>query len=253
MTGDRLARRRASHYAVAPACQWGARGSGGRTSLALALFDLDNTLLAGDSDYLWGGFLATQGLVDGPTYERENLRYYRAYQAGQLDIHEFLRFALRPLADHEPALLEAVRERFISETIAPIVAPGTAALLERHRTAGDRLVIITATNSFVTGPIAALLGIDDLLATEPEQVDGRYTGQAAGIPCFREGKVQRLKAWLAVEKLDLGGSWFYSDSHNDLPLLEIVDHPVAVDPDETLAATAGERGWPMISLRGAAA
>ncbi len=221
--------------------------------MALALFDLDNTLLAGDSDYLWGGFLAAEGLVDGEAYERENLRYYRAYQAGQLDIHEFLRFALRPLAEHDLVLLETMRERFVSETITPIIAPGTPALLERHRTAGDRLAIITATNSFVTAPIAGLLGIGDLLATEPERVDGRYTGQAAGTPCFREGKVERLTAWLAAEELDLTGSWFYSDSHNDLPLLEAVDHPVAVDPDEILAATAAERGWPVISLRGAAA
>ena len=197
--------------------------------MALALFDLDNTLLAGDSDYLWGGFLAREGLVDGEAYERENLRYYRAYQAGELDIHEFLRFALRPLAAHDPALLE------------------------RHRTAGDRLAIITATNRFVTGPIAELLGIDDLLATEPQRVDGRYTGEPEGVPCFREGKVTRLNAWLKAKGLDLTGSWFYSDSLNDLPLLEAVDHPVAVDPDETLAATAAERGWPVISLRGPAA
>jgi HAD superfamily hydrolase (TIGR01490 family) len=221
--------------------------------LALALFDLDNTLLAGDSDYLWGGFLAREGLVDGEAYERENLRFYRDYQAGRLDIHEFLRFALRPLADHAPARLEAVRERFVAEVIAPIVAPGASALLERHRAAGDRLAIITATNRFVTAPIAALLGIDDLLATEPERVDGRFTGEPEGVPCFREGKVQRLRAWLDAEGLDLAGSWFYSDSRNDLPLLEAVDHPVAVDPDETLAATAAERGWPVISLRGAAA
>jgi len=224
-----------------------------RRALALALFDLDNTLLAGDSDYLWGRFLAHEGLVDGVAYERENLRYYRAYQAGQLDIHEFLRFALRPLAELDPALLEVMRERFVSETIAPIITPGAPALLARHRAAGDRLAIITATNRFVTGPIAALLGIDDLLATEPEQVDGRYTGQPAGIPCFREGKVTRLHAWLAEQRLGLAGSWFYSDSLNDLPLLEVVDHPVAVDPDDALAQAASERDWPVISLRGAAA
>ena len=221
--------------------------------MALALFDLDNTLLAGDSDYLWGCFLAREGLVDGEAYERENLRFYRDYQAGRLDIHEFLRFALRPLADHDPELLETVRARFVAETIAPIVAPGARALLDRHRAAGDRVAIVTATNRFVTGPIAALLGVDDLLATEPQRVDGRYTGEPDGVPCFREGKVTRLHAWLAAEGLDLAGSWFYSDSLNDLPLLEAVDHPVAVDPDPTLAATAAERGWPVISLRGPAA
>jgi len=221
--------------------------------VALALFDLDNTLLAGDSDYLWGCFLAREGLVDGEAYERENLRFYRDYQAGRLDIHEFLRFALRPLADHDPELLETVRARFVAEIIAPIVAPGARALLDRHRAAGDRVAIVTATNRFVTGPIAALLGVDDLLATEPQRVDGRYTGEPDGVPCFREGKVTRLHAWLAAEGLDLAGSWFYSDSLNDLPLLEAVDHPVAVDPDPTLAATAAERGWPVISLRGPAA
>ncbi len=253
MTRDRLARAAARLYAVAPRGSPTAPHPTGRRTVALALFDLDNTLLAGDSDYLWGGFLAREGLVDGEAYERENLRYYRAYQAGQLDIHEFLRFALRPLAAHDPVLLEAVRARFVAETITPIVAPGTPALLERHRTAGDRLAIITATNRFVTGPIAELLGIDDLLATEPQRIDGRYTGEPEGVPCFREGKVTRLHAWLESEGLDLAGSWFYSDSLNDLPLLEAVDHPVAVDPDETLAATAAERGWPVISLRGPAA
>ncbi|HEY5791412.1 MAG TPA: HAD family hydrolase [Gammaproteobacteria bacterium] len=218
--------------------------------MALALFDLDNTLLAGDSDYLWGCFLAREGLVDAASHERENLRYYHDYQAGRLDIHEFLRFALRPLADHDPRLLEALRARFVAEMIAPIVAPGAPALLARHRARGDRLAIITATNRFVTAPIAALLGIDDLLATEPEQVDGRYTGEPAGIPCFREGKVLRLQAWLAETGMDLADSWFYSDSHNDLPLLEAVTHPVAVDPDPQLRETAAARGWEVLSLRG---
>jgi HAD superfamily hydrolase (TIGR01490 family) len=218
-------------------------------SVTLALFDLDNTLLDGDSDYLWGQYLAREGLVDGTRYERENLRFYRDYQAGRLDIHEFLRFALRPLAAHDPRLLEEVRGRFVSEVIAPCIAPGTPALLDRHRARGDRVVIITATNRFVTVPIAALLGVDDLLATEPERIDGRYTGQPSGIPCFREGKVLRLEAWRAEHGLDLVGSWFYSDSHNDLPLLEAVTHPVAVDPDAPLREIAAARGWPVISLR----
>jgi len=217
--------------------------------VALALFDLDNTLLAGDSDYLWGRFLAHEGLVDGERHERENLRFYREYQAGELDIHEFLRFALHPLTTHDPDLLREVRARFISETIEPIVAPGTPALLDHHRQRGDRLAIITATNSFVTAPIAALLGIADLLATEPEVIDGRFTGRPVGTPCFREGKVMRLEGWLAETGLDLTDSWFYSDSHNDLPLLEAVSHPVAVDPDPALRDTATANGWTVLSLR----
>ncbi len=217
--------------------------------LGLAIFDLDNTLLAGDSDYLWGRFLAEEGIVDGEAYERENLRFYQQYQAGTLDIHEFLRFSLRPLADNEPPALERWRARFVAERIQPIVLPGARALIERHRAGGDELLIITATNRFVTEPIAALFGIPSLLATEPEQVGGRFTGAVAGVPCFREGKITRLRAWLADSGGDLSGSCFYSDSHNDIPLLELVERAVAVDPDEALSRHAHARGWPVISLR----
>jgi HAD superfamily hydrolase (TIGR01490 family) len=215
----------------------------------LALFDLDNTLLNGDSDYLWGRFLARKGVVDGAWYERENQRFYDEYKAGRLDIHEFLRFSLAPLAAHEPATLRHWHAEFMEEMILPIITDRARHLLAEHRAAGRRLVIITATNRFVTAPIAAELGVADLLATEPGQRDGRYTGEVAGTPCFQQGKVTRLNAWLAEAGLDLAGSWFYSDSHNDLPLLEQVDHPVAVDPDPTLAQIAGARGWPVISLR----
>jgi HAD superfamily hydrolase (TIGR01490 family) len=221
----------------------------GRTTLSLAIFDLDNTLLGGDSDYLWGRFLVEQGLVDGVYYERENRRYYEEYKAGTLDIHEFLRFSLKPLAAHEMATLQQWHRRFMAEKIAPIMLPRAATLLESHRAAGDYLLIITATNSFVTAPIAAALGVDHLLATEPALVNGRYSGEVEGTPCFQQGKVVRLNEWLAQSGHNLADSWFYSDSHNDLPLLELVTHPVAVDADETLSGLAEARGWPQISLR----
>ncbi|SCZ50718.1 histidinol-phosphatase [Thiohalomonas denitrificans] len=217
--------------------------------MELAIFDLDNTLLGGDSDYLWGRFLVRKGLVDGETYERANQRFYEQYKAGTLDIHEFLRFSLKPLTEHRPETLEAWHRIFMEEMIEPIILPKARALVERHRNEGRRPLIITATNRFVTAPIAAAFGIEDILATDPEQVNGRYTGNVAGLPCFQEGKVERLKAWLDETSLTLKGSWFYSDSQNDLPLLEQVEHPVAVDPDDTLAETARARGWEILSLR----
>ncbi|KRT54273.1 histidinol-phosphatase [endosymbiont of Ridgeia piscesae] len=217
--------------------------------MALALFDLDNTLLLGDSDYLWGRFLVEQGIVDGDYYEQENERFYKEYKEGRLDIFEFLRFSLRPLREHAPEQLQAWREEFLTQKIDPIISDAAQALLQRHRKAGDELLIITATNSFVTRPIAERFGVQQLIATEPEQIDGHYTGEVAGEPCFQAGKVRRLQQWMADHQLDLRDSWFYSDSHNDLPLLEQVDHPVAVDPDPSLAETARQRGWPVISLR----
>ncbi|HFD79662.1 MAG TPA: HAD family hydrolase [Gammaproteobacteria bacterium] len=217
--------------------------------MSLALFDLDNTLLAGDSDYLWGRFLVERGIVDGETYEAENQRFYDEYLAGSLDIHEFLRFQLQPLARHPRRQLERWREEFLAEKIEPILLPAARQLLQRHREQGDELLIITATNRFITEPIARRYGVTELLATEPEEVEGEYTGGVSGTPCFREGKVERLQQWLQRRQLDLRDSWFYSDSHNDLPLLEQVEHPVAVDPDETLRARAEASGWPVISLR----
>ena len=217
--------------------------------MSLALFDLDNTLLAGDSDHAWGQFLAAAGIVDGETYRRENDRYYAQYQAGTLDIHEYLNFALEPLTRFDMPRLNAMHREFMQAHILPMIAPKARALLDKHRARGDRLVIITSTNRFVTEPIAQALGVPDLLATEPEQRDGRYTGAVAGVPCFREGKVTRLKEWLARERESLEGSWGYSDSLNDLPLLELTENPVAVDPDDVLRRVAAERGWPIISLR----
>lgn len=219
--------------------------------MSLALFDLDNTLLADDSDYLWGQFLVEQGLVDGEFYQQENQRFYDAYRLGTLDIQAFLRFMLQPLSQYPVEQLLALRAQFMAEKIEPIILPQAIALLEKHRAQGDTLLIITATNSFITTPITERLNVPNLLATEIEQVDGRYTGRPQGIPCFQQGKVERLRRWLAETGHDLVDSWFYSDSRNDLPLLEQVTHPVAVDPDEILAQHATQRGWPIISLRSA--
>ncbi len=218
----------------------------------LAIFDLDNTLLSGDSDYLWGRFLVDLGLVDGDAYERQNQLFYERYCDGTLDIVEYSRFAFAPLASNPLSTLIEWRTRFVRERIEPIVAPLAPALLERHRSQGDRLLITTATNRFITEPIAELLGVDVLIATDPEFVDGRYTGELSGTPNFREGKVTRLKTWLAEQSVPPQRISCYSDSHNDLPLLLLAHSPVAVDPDDRLRAAAGQRGWPVISLRGGA-
>ena len=217
--------------------------------MGLALFDLDNTLIAGDSDYLWGCFLIEQGIVDGAHYERENRRFYDQYRVGELDIHEFLDFQLRPLAEHGLETLQQWRKQYIDEKISPILLPRAHELVERHRRQGDTLVVITATNRFITSPIVELYEIPHLLATEPELHENRYTGRVAGTPCFQDGKVERLDDWLADSQQSLNDSWFYSDSHNDLPLLNRVTHPVAVDPDEILEQHAREHDWPVISLR----
>jgi len=217
--------------------------------LRLAIFDLDNTLLRGDSDHLWGQFLADSGLVDGTHYRRENDRFLAQYEAGTLDIDAFLRFSLRVLAAHDRRELERLRAAFIEQRVGPLIAPGAPALLGRHRDAGDHLMILTATNRFVTQPIAQLLGVDTLIATEVAMRDGQFTGEPEGTPCFREGKISRLEAWLAEHDEQPSETIFYSDSRNDVPLLERVDRPVAVDPDPVLAETAEARGWPVISLR----
>ena len=217
--------------------------------MGLALFDLDNTLIAGDSDYLWGCFLVEQGIVDGSHYERENRRFYDQYRVGELDIYEFLDFQLRPLAEHGLASLQQWRKQYVEEKISPILLPKAHELIDRHRQQGDTLVVITATNRFITAPIVELYEIPHLLATEPELQDEQYTGKVAGTPCFQDGKVERLGDWLADNQQSLDNSWFYSDSHNDLPLLNKVTHPVAVDPDEILEQHARDHDWPVISLR----
>jgi len=219
--------------------------------MRLALFDLDNTLLAGDSDFEWAQFLIRKGMLDRELYEARNQQFYDDYKAGCLDIHAFLDFQLRPLSRHPRTQLDAWHAEFMRDHIIPMVAQGTPALLAQHR--DDTCMIITATNSFVTGPIARYLGVPYLIATEPEVgADGEFTGGVTGQPSFREGKVARLEAWLAERGQGLDGleaSWFYSDSLNDLPLLARVKTPVAVDPDATLRAHAEAAGWPLLSLR----
>ncbi|WP_456267920.1 HAD-IB family hydrolase [Kushneria sp. AK178] len=217
--------------------------------MTLAIFDLDNTLLGGDSDHAWNDFLVEQGIVDREHFRRENDRFHRAYEAGTLDIHEYLAFALAPLTRHTGEALDALHQRFMSDRIEPIILSQGEALLEKHRARGDRILIITATNRFVTGPIARRLGVEHLIAVEPEMVDGRYTGRITGTPSFREGKITRLEQWLDEHGVSLEGAFFYSDSQNDLPLLERVDNPVAVDPDPVLADIAGARNWQIITLR----
>jgi len=218
--------------------------------LTLALFDLDNTLLAGDSDHAWGEFLVEEGLVDAEEYRKANDRFYQEYLNGELDIFHYLRFALQPLARHEMKELLTWREAFMEKKVRPMMQDKARELLDQHRQQGHTLMIITATNRFVTESIADLLGVEHLIATEPELVNGRYTGEVAGIPSFQDGKVTRLNDWLEHHDRSLEGAWFYSDSHNDVPLLKQVENPVAVDPDPRLEALAKESGWPVISLRG---
>jgi HAD superfamily hydrolase (TIGR01490 family) len=217
--------------------------------VSLAIFDLDNTLIADDSDYLWGQFLVDQGIVDKDQYEQANAKFYDDYKQGTLDIVEFLRFSLQPLANNDPEQLYQWRAQFIEESIKPLLLKPAQELIAKHRARGDTLLVITATNRFVTEPIVKLYGIENLLATTPEFIDGRYTGGFNGTPCFREGKVALLEEWLKSSSETMQNSWFYSDSHNDLPLLKLVAHPVAVDPDEQLNQFAKEANWPIISLR----
>ncbi|MPZ45573.1 MAG: HAD-IB family hydrolase [Betaproteobacteria bacterium] len=217
--------------------------------MRLALFDLDNTLLAGDSDYEWAQFLIEEGVLERATYEARNREFYEQYKAGVLDIRQFLDFQLKPLAQYPRERLDAWHRGFMAKKIVPIISDAARALVGRHR--DDLRVIITATNRFVTGPIAAELGIENLVATNPEECDGCFTGGVSGEPCFREGKLVRLESWLAERGSSLDGfseSWFYSDSVNDLPLLERVTHPVAVDPDPVLDAHARARGWSILEL-----
>lgn len=220
--------------------------------MRLVLFDLDNTLLAGDSDYEWGQFLIDRGVLDRMHYEARNKAFYEDYKAGRLDIYAFLNFSLRPLATHTRAQLDAWHAEYMETRIRPMITPAARALVNRHMQDADLIAIITATNSFITAPIARAFGVQHLIATEPEQINGRFTGEVSGTPCFREGKLARLEQFLEHHgtRLDcLTSSRFYSDSLNDLPLLEKVQHPVAVDPDPTLRAHAEAHGWPIISLR----
>lgn len=218
----------------------------------LALFDLDNTLLNGDSDFEWSQFLIRIGVLDRELFEAKNLAFYEHYKAGTLDIQEFLDFQLKPLSRHARKTLDEWHQRFMREQALGMISKAARDLVDRHRKAGDVCVIITATNSFVTAPIAREFGVEHLIATEPEHKDGEFTGRVAGVPCFREGKVTRLESWMAQQGWDWNSfddTAFYSDSLNDLPLLAKVKNPVAVNPDDTLRKHAKLHGWEVMSLR----
>lgn len=217
--------------------------------MTLAIFDLDNTLIAGDSDHLWGEFLVERGIVDGDGFKATNDGFYQDYLDGNLDIIAYQEFVLGVLKGRPLDELHALREHYLNEVIHRLWLPEAEALVERHRERGDTLMIITATNDFITAPIAERFGIRHLIATVAERDANGYTGRVSGTPSYREGKVARLRAWLDEHRESLAGSTFYSDSHNDLPLLDQVDHPVAVDPDARLEDAARQRGWPVISLR----
>lgn len=218
----------------------------------LALFDLDNTLLAGDSDYNWSAFLIGEGLLDAKTHQARNDQFYQDYKNGNLDIYEFLEFQLKPLSQHSKKCLDELHMKYMDKIIRPMMTQKAQDLVNKHKAAGDLCVVITATNSFVTKPIATAYGIEHLIGTDPEMINGEYTGGVSGVPSFREGKVTRINQWLTERGQQLNDyekTYFYSDSHNDLPLMKLVSHPVAVDADPTLIAYAQQHGWPMISLR----
>lgn len=217
--------------------------------MALAIFDLDNTLIAGDSDHGWGEFLVQRNMVDIKTYQQQNDRFYQDYCEGRLDMDEYLAFSLKPLGEIPIGKLQKLHREFMLRVIEPLLLPKATQLLERHRQAGDYLLVVTSTNRFIVEPICKVLGVDDLIATEPEMIDGKYTGRLSGIASFGKGKVLRLNEWLSRHDRNLSGSFFYSDSINDLPLLLEVENPVAVDPDESLKREATNRSWPIISLR----
>lgn len=220
--------------------------------MQLVLFDLDNTLLAGDSDFQWGQFLIEEGILDRETHLSDNLKFYDDYNHGKLDIVAFLGFQLKPLSQHPRAKLNEWHERYMEKKVRPMMTEKARTLVEKHRANGDLMVVITATNSFVTKPIATAYGVDHLIGTTPEEINGEFTGRVTGTPSFKEGKVTRLNEWLAERGqtlADFETTVFYSDSHNDLPLMKLVDKPIAVDPDAILEAYAIEQGWPIISLR----
>ena len=219
--------------------------------MALVLYDLDNTLLDGDSERSWCEFLIDIGVLEGEYFRLENERLYKEYLAGTLDIYESIEFQAKPLIKYSPNELDRWQEEFMASRIEPMITAAALSLVERHRAAGDELAIVTASNSFVSRPIAERFGISNLLAVELERVENRYTGRVLGTPTFREGKVIRLLEWLQETEHTLEGSYFYSDSHNDLPLLQWVDNPVAVDPDPALRVFAEAVGWPILYLHDA--
>ena len=217
--------------------------------MGLALFDLDNTLIAGDSDHLWGDFLVSQGRVDATEHKALNAHFYDQYKNGELNIDEYLAFALGPMTGMTKEALVPLQRQFIQDHIEPILLDAAFALLEQHRALGDTLVIITATNTLVTQPIADRLGVEHLIGCEAEIIEGCYTGKPTGVPSFAQGKVSRIQTWCEENKKSMENAVFYSDSHNDLPLLRTVDRAVAVDPDDRLREEAVRKGWDVISLR----
>jgi HAD superfamily hydrolase (TIGR01490 family) len=220
--------------------------------LNLALFDLDNTILAGDSDYNWSRFLIQEGYLDGAIHAEKNEKFYADYKAGTLDIYAFVEFQFKPLARNPRTVLNQLLKKYVEEVIKPMITEKARVLVKRHQDEGDLIIVITATNSFITKPIAELFGIENLIGTDPEEKEGEFTGKVSGLPSFKEGKVTRLEAWLKGKNLSLASfenSYFYSDSHNDLPLMQKVTHPVAVDSDDVLSEYAKSKGWPQISLR----
>jgi HAD superfamily hydrolase (TIGR01490 family) len=224
----------------------------GEGTAGIALFDLDYTLLGGDATWEWIHFLIRQGALERSTYEARLEQFYEDYRVGTLDIDEFLRFDFGALASHPRLTMEAWRDQYLDAAIAPLILPRARELVASHEARGHLTVIVTAANSFITAPIARMIGVPHLLASDPEVVDGRFTGGIDGVPCFHEGKIAKLEAWLdsrGQALADFAASYFYGDSQSDLPLLERVTHPVAVGADPTLGRIARERGWPVISLR----
>jgi len=217
--------------------------------MSLAIFDLDNTLIGGDSDFLWGEFIGEEGIVDANAYRKKNEYFYQQYDLGTLDIYAWLEFCLEPLTRYSMTELQELHHRFMIQKIEPILLDKAQNCINRHKERGDTVLVITASTSFVTAPIVKKYGINHLLATEPEIKAGRYTGGVSGIPCFQSGKVDKLMPWLQKNKETLTGSTFYSDSHNDLPLLELVDNPVAVNADKILTKIAEKKGWEILNWR----
>ena len=217
--------------------------------MALAIFDLDNTLIAGDSDHSWGEFLVDQHIVDRHFYKKMNDKFYADYESGCLDIYAYLEFSVKPLTKFSIRDLELLHQQFMLEVIDPIKLEKAKDLINQHRHAGDRLLVITSTNRFIVEPICQSFGINEVIATDLEIIDNKYSGNIIGIPTFKEGKVKRFNQWLMEQKESSDGSYFYSDSINDMPMLLEVTHPIAVDPDSELRKEAESRNWEIISLR----
>ena len=218
--------------------------------MSLAMFDLDNTLIGGDSDYLWGEFLCEKGIIeDTASFQKMNEYFYQQYEVGKLDIYAWAEFSFKVLTEYSIDELNDLRQNFIQQKIEPIFLDKAQSCINQHKENGDTVLVITASNTFITAPIAEMYGISHLLATEPEFKDGRFTGKVSGVPCFQSGKIDNLMPWIEKHNKNLKGSYFYSDSHNDLPLLELVDNPVAINGDPRLTSTANKNGWPNLDWR----